>query len=370
MKITGVDATAVSVPRRRDLLPKTAHGEVATSEYVIVRLLTDDGLVGLGEVTCAPGWNGEEYAGSVSLLRGPVASALTGADPTRWRTVVDSVDRPTRGRPFLRAAIEMACLDLAGKAADRPVSDLLGGARRQSIDTKIVLPARSTDFVTNIASKAVSLGVRNFKVKVGLDLTGDLDRVRAVRQTIGRDASIAVDANEGWNIEQARHAVTELATLGVSAIEQPIARGADAMCRDLRAATSAALVADESIWTVADAIRLVDRAAFDVWSIYPGKLGGSDVCTTVADIAGATGLGVAIGSNLELGIGSAMMAHLAAVLPELATSMPADLIGPLYFEHALVTDTSFVRWDGASVPTGPGLGVDLDAEALAHYAIT
>lgn len=370
MKITGIDATAVSVPRRREFLPKTAHGEVATSEYVIVQMLTDEGLVGLGEVTCAPGWNGEEYAGSVSLLRGPVASALAGADPTRWRTTLDLVDRSTRGRPFLRAAIEMACLDLAGKAADRTVSDLLGGARRVSIDTKIVLPARSTDFVTKVASRAVALGVRNFKVKVGLDLTDDLDRVRAVRDVVGPDASIAVDANEGWNIDQARHALPELATLGVAAIEQPIARGADGVCRDLRVATSAALVADESIWTVADAIRLVDRAAFDVWSIYPGKLGGSDVCTTVADIADATGLEIAIGSNLELGIGSAMMAHVAAVLPTLATSMPADLIGPLYFEHALVTDTSFVRWDGASVPTRPGLGVELDAEALARYTIT
>ncbi|MDW3214460.1 MAG: enolase C-terminal domain-like protein [Ilumatobacteraceae bacterium] len=369
MIVTDLRATAVSVPRRAELLPKTAHGEVATSEYVIVEVFTDAGLVGLGEVTCAPGWNGEEHSGSVRLLRGPIAETLRGSDPTQWRAVLSSIGRASRNRPFLRAAVEMACLDLAGKATGRSVSELLGGIHRTSIETKIVLPARAADFVAKAAIVAIDNGARNFKVKVGLDVDDDLERVRGVREIVGPDAPITVDANEGWTAEQARRAVTELAALGVEAIEQPIARGADMMCRDLRTASAAAIVADESIWTTADAVRLSTQQAFDVWSIYPGKLGGSDVCAAVAEIAAATGVGIAIGSNLELGIGSAMMAHVAALLPALSPAMPADIIGPLYFEHSIISDASFVRWDGVNVPTGPGLGVEIDADALAHFAI-
>src|SRR5262249_37001779 len=135
----------------------------------------------------------------------------------------------------------------------------------------------------------------------------------------------------------------------------------------LRTKTSAALVGDESIWTLADVTTAAETGAFDLVSIYPGKCGGLRSTAVLAEVAAASGLGVTFGSNLELGIGAAALAHASAAAPGLSPVVPSDLIGPLYFESSLITDDSFVGWGSALLPSGPGLGVDLDREALARH---
>jgi L-alanine-DL-glutamate epimerase-like enolase superfamily enzyme len=369
IRIRSVEAIPVRVARRAELLPRTSHGEVAHSDYVLLRLLTEDGVVGLGEVTCEPRWNGEEWAGTTSLVRGRLNDLLTGADLRSWAALGARLDRAVRGRPFLRAGLEMACLDALGRTTGTSVTTLLGGALREQIPTRIVLPARDVDVVASMAATAIQRGAGHVKVKVGLDVAGDLARVRAVRDVVGPHTGITVDANEGWTAADAGAALRGLEALDVLGVEQPLARDAWRQMADLRTRTSVPTVGDESIWTTHDVLRAGQTGAFDIVSLYPGKCGGMGRSVQLAGLAASIGLTVSFGSNLELGVGAAAIAHAAAAAPALSDRVPSDLIGPLYFEHALVTDSSFVGWDVGRLPVGAGLGVDLDADAVESHRL-
>jgi L-alanine-DL-glutamate epimerase-like enolase superfamily enzyme len=368
LAIVDVIARAVSVPRIEQFRPKTAHGERSTSNYVIVQVVTGDGLVGLGEATVDRGWSGEDPFSTEELLNGPLRERLIGCDATDWAAVTRRIGSLAAKRPFLLASLEMAGLDLLGKKAGVPVARLLGGACREQIPTKFVVPARDTDTALQIARTAAERGARTLKVKVGIDLAQDTDRVGAVRAALP-NLPVTVDANEGWSIEQAAAAVASMNELGVTVIEQPVARDAWSVMATLRATSRAAIAGDESIWNERDIITAAEHAALDIVCLYPGKCGGLRATVTMAALARAHGLEVSIGSNMELGVASAAMAHLLVALPELSTAMPADLIGPLYHEHSLITDDSFVRFDGASCPAGSGLGVTLEESAIEHYRL-
>ena len=369
MRITGITATPVEVPRLARFLPKTAHGTVRASRYVVLEIECGPGRTGLGEITCDPRWNGEEAMETSRLLRGPLGDALLGADPLQWADVSARIDRTVTNRPFLRAAVEMACLDAAGRRFGVPAHAFLGGAYRTRIATKLVLPARDVQTVRAMAEDAAGLGATTLKVKVGLGVQDDVARVAAVRDAAGPDVRITVDANEGWTPEQAGTAVERLAPLGVTAVEQPLPREAAGASAALLRATSMAVMGDESIWTERDVVEAARDRSFDTVNLYPGKCGGLRRTIRVAALARALGLAVSFGSNLELGIGAAAMAQTAAATKFVSPTVPADLIGPLYFETTMVEDAGFVGWRSATVPAGPGLGVKLDREALEAYRI-
>jgi L-alanine-DL-glutamate epimerase-like enolase superfamily enzyme len=367
VKIRQVRATPVRVRRSPRFLPKTAHGEVAASEYVIIEVETDEGLTGLGEVTCSPRWSGEEAAGTVALVRGQIDPALRGLDPWNWAAIAARLTAVFGARPFLRAGIEMACLDLTGRDKGLRAVDLLGGAHREAIATKFVLPGRETAVVRDMAKDLRDFSVSVVKIKVGLGAESDIARVAAVREELGPDVRLTVDANEGWQPEEARVALAGLAASGVDAVEQPLPRSAWRASAALRERTAAALVGDESIWTLADVARAAETGAFDLVSIYPGKCGGLRSTLVLAEAAASLGLGVTFGSNLELGIGAAALAHTIAAAAVVSPVVPSDLIGPLYFDSSLITDDSFVGWGSAVLPAGPGLGVELDHDALVAH---
>ena len=369
MRITGITATPVEVPRLGRFLPKTAHGAVRASRYVVLEVECGPGGVGLGEITCDPLWNGEEALETSRLLRGSLGDALLGADPLQWADVSARIDRTVRNRPFLRAAVEMACLDVAGRRFRIPAHAFLGGAYRTEIATKLVLPAREVGTVRAMAADAVGLGATTLKVKVGLGVDEDVARVAAVRSIAGPGIRITVDANEGWSPDEAGHAFELLEPLGVVAVEQPLPREAAGASAALLAGTSMAVMGDESIWTRRDVIEAARTRSFDTVNLYPGKCGGLRRTVGMAALARALGLAVSYGSNLELGIGAAAMAHAVAATKALSPIVPADLIGPLYFESTMVEDAGFVGWRSARVPADDGLGVRLDRDALEAYRI-
>lgn len=368
LAIVALRAIPVRVGRLAEFRPRTAKGGPDHSEYAVLEVETAGGAVGVGEVTAAPAWNGEDAVGSVDLLVRVLAPALLGLRADRWDEVAQVVDATVRGRPFLRAGIEMACLDAEGLATGRPVAELLGGTRRRAFATKFVLPARDPDAVGEMAASAVRLGATALKVKVGLDLDRDLRRVRSVRAAAGT-RPVSIDANEGWSHENPRGLARALRLLGLAGVEQPYHRSAVLQTAELRLALQVPVVADESVWDLDDVAALARSRAFSTVALYPGKVGGLRRCLRLAAAAEAAGLDVTFGSNLELGVGAAAMAHTMAAVPQLSADVASDLIGPLYFESALVDDASFVGFGGAVLPDGPGLGVRLDHGAVATHAL-
>jgi muconate cycloisomerase len=369
LKIEKVEAIPVRVPLSAGMTTKTAHGDHVTSDYVIVRVYTDDGLVGLGEATVSALWSGETSKSTVAAITDLIGPALVGRDPAEVTSIRGVMDFLIKLNPFTKAAVEMALWDIAGKAAGLPVYRLLGGKVREVIPTKMMIGAFDVPRARGLAERFLKWGVRCLKVKVGLDLAGDLARVCAVRELAGPDVTLTVDANCGWNATTARIALEQLRPLDLLVAEQPIAPGDVEAMAALRA-VGIPIMADESVFTLADAWNVLRAHAADVISLYPGKNGGIAASIEVAHVARAAGVPCHVGSNLELGIGSAAMLHLACAIPAIdSVTYPADILGPHYHESDLLTEPLVLNPDGARVPEGPGLGVELDEEQLSRFRV-
>ena len=368
MKIIRIEPIPINVPLKPELTTKTAHGEHVDSPYLIVRVHTDAGLVGLGEATLSARWSGETSPTSVAILEGRIGPALVGEDPTRINLLRQKMDGVVKHHPFTKAAVEMALWDLAGKAAGVPVYQLLGGKVRDEVPIKMVVGAFDTTKAVALAKRFLDWGVGCLKVKVGLDPTADIERVRAIRELAGPKVPIGIDANCGWDLATARRTLRALQAYDVLFAEQPIPPDDPALLVALRQSVEVPLMADESVFTLSDAWHLTSLRAVDILSVYPGKHGGIAGAREIAHVARAAGMVCAMGSNLELGIGTAAMLHLAVAEPTIdSETYPADLIGPLYHQADLLTKPLALGPKTARVPEGPGLGVELDEAQLEQW---
>jgi muconate cycloisomerase len=260
--------------------------------------------------------------------------------------------------------------DIAGKAVGLPVYQLLGGKCREKVRIKLVVWARDVEGSRAMAEQHLALGVSCIKVKTGLDPATDIARVRAVRDVCGPGIPLTIDSNCGWTLQQAGFCLHELADVNLLLAEQPSPPGDHAAMAELRRGTTVPIMADESLFTLQDAWLLSTHRAVDVFSIYPGKHGGIQATSDIVAVARAAGIRCTIGSNLELGIGTAAMLHVAAAFPEVDTdAFPADTIGPFYHEADLIAKPLDLGPPHAVVPDGPGLGVELDDSQIERWRV-
>src|SRR5262249_55665313 len=272
------------------------HGEHRMSPYVLVRVHTDEGLIGVGEATISGLWSGETQNGAVAALRDYIEPVIVGKDPRDLTAIRQAMDRIIKVNSFTKAAVEMALWDIAGKAAGLPVYQLLGGKVRERIRIKLVVWAHDVPGSRAMAEHHLALGVSCLKVKVGLDPATDIARVRAVRDVCGPDIAVTIDANCGWTIQQAKSCLRQLADVNLLLAEQPIPAGDHVALAELRRDTPAPIMADESVFTLQDAWQLTVHRAADILSIYPGKHGGIAATADIVAIARAAGLRCTIGS--------------------------------------------------------------------------
>ena len=368
MKITRIETIPVNVPLKPEMTTKTAGGTHAVSPYVLLRVHTDAGLVGLGEATLSPRWSGETSPGCVAAIEGLISPSLVGADPANVTALRRKMDRVIRFNPFTKAAVEMALWDLAGKARGIPVYDLLGGKVRERVPMKMVIGGFETAKAVELATRFLDWGAKCLKVKVGLDPQGDVERVKAVRELAGPEIAIGIDANQGWDAATARRMLARLEEYDLLFAEQPVPIGDPAALAELRRCTSIPIMADESVFTANDAWRLTTLRAADVFSVYPGKHGGIATTIEIAHVAQAAGIVCSMGSNLELGIATAAMLHVATAIPAIdSETFPGDFLGPLYHQADLLTEPLELGPVFAQAPCGPGLGVTLDEDQVARY---
>lgn len=370
MKIIGVETIPIRVPIHKDKATVGGRGAHTESPFLIVRVRTDEGVDGLGEVSCTPLWSGEDQVSAAHFIASVLAPALVGRDPLERSRRTSRMNAVLANNPFTKAGIELALWDIAGKAAGQPLYVLLGGAVRDSVRTKYSVSGVEPFRAARIAAWAVEQGFTAMKVKVGMDPATDLERVRAVRNAVGPDVLLGVDANGGWSPSTAVYLAPRLEELGIAFIEQPVPAGDPRWMARVREAATVPLVADESLSTAADALSLIAHDAADVFSIYVGMGGGISEGVAIATIAGAARLRCTIGSNLELGIAQAAMIHLAVSQPAIRPDViPCDIISRFFYEGDIVREPLPVEGGVARCLDGPGLGVELDLEAIERYRV-
>jgi muconate cycloisomerase len=365
MPITSVVAEPIEGQVRREIAIVSSLGEHRVGHYVLVRVADEAGRVGLGEASVTSVWSGETQAGAIALVREVLALLIVGADPFDTEWIGRRLDKAAFGNSFAKAALEMALLDLQGLTLGVPVYKLLGGrdvpdGGDRGIRLKFVVGAVEPELAAQRAQRMVERGWRAIKVKVGRqgDPRVDATRLAAVRQAIGPDVLLTVDANGGYTVDQAVRAAVLFEKLDVALFEQPTRRGDHAAMAAVRRRSGIPIMADESVFTPQDALDVIRAEAADVLSLYPGKHGGMRATQAIARLAEAAGIPCTIGSNLEREVATAAMAHVTVSTPNIhCERFPGDLIGPVYYETPLSREPLRYAADRLFVPEAPGLGV-------------
>lgn len=369
MKISHIETIPVRVPINPQRAIHGGRGSHTESPFVLVKVHTDEGMVGLGEVSCTPIWSGEDQTTAIHCINTYLAPLLVGEDPTAIERLTLRMHRKIAGHPFTKAGVEIAFWDLLGKIAGLPLYRLLGGPVRDAVPTKFSISGREPDRTAEIAVWAVEQGFRTLKVKVGIEPEQDMARVRAIRAAVGPDIRLAIDANGGWSTRTAIQTIQRLADCRLIFAEQPVAPLDVTWMAEVRRQVSIPIMADESVATLQDAMALVRASAADILSVYVGK-GGLGVARKIAAVAEAAGIVCTVGSNLELGVASAAMIHLALATPAIdAETFPCDIIGPFFYESDILAEPLPIQAGIASAPSGPGLGVALDERLVEQYRV-
>lgn len=366
MKITSIETFPVRVPLKPERRMISALGRHTVSEYLLVRIATDAGLEGAGEATVMTRWSGESVWGAKALVDQVFAPLLIGADPHDIERIDHLMDRAAAFNWFAKSAIEMACWDIQGKAAGKPVYELLGGpARPRSIRCRFSMGAYPTERARSRAAELVAEGFTTIKVKVGTKPEEDLERVRAVREVIGPNRELVIDANAGWDAPTAIAAMRELEDCHVTVFEQPTTNGDYAALAEVRRAISAKVMADDVVFDLVHARECIRNDACDVVSLYPGKNGGIRKAKQIVDYAAERGVACSIGSNLELDVAAAAMCHLVVACPNMQVeTYPGDILGPEYHEFSIAKNPLEIKGPVITVTDRPGLGVDVDWELV------
>lgn len=370
MKITRIETIPVNVPINPQRAIRGGRGAHTVSPFLLLKVHTDEGITGLGEVSCTPVWSGEDQVSAAHFIETIIEPLLIGSDPREITQLTRKMQRALANNPFTKAGIEMALWDILGKCLNAPIYQLLGGRVREFVPTKFSVSGAGPERAAEIAAWAVAQGFRTMKVKVGIEPESDVARVCAVRNAIGPDIRLGVDANGGWSPRVAIQTIRRLYEYNIFFAEQPVPPLDVSWLADVRANVSVPVMADESVSTVQDAMALVRAQAADVFSVYIGKGGGIGAARQVAAVAEAAGLTCTVGSNLELGIASAAMIHFAIATPAVgAEEFPCDILSTFFYESDLLAEPLPVVAGQARPTQKPGLGVELDEERVEFYRV-
>ncbi len=363
--IVQADVIPIRAPRKESVRSGLNPGDpVSASEFGILRILTESGLEGLGEISITFPRIGHSLCHAAAGL---IAPALIGRDSLARPQALAEIDRLLAGElsaPYLRAAFEMALLDLAGKHYGVPAYELLGGRMRERVPLAWGIYQKAPEEMAADAAEGVRAGFHAIKLKVGRALDEDVAAVRAVAAAVGRKTPLRLDANGAWSsVAEAARAIESLAAEACIAwIEQPLPRHDLEGMRLLRQRTSVPIMADESCQTLRDAYDLARAEAADVFNVYVVEAGGMEAAKAIFSFAAAAGISCILGSQAEMGIGTAACAHLGVAVQRLPYA--CETFGPLRYCRDIVATPIPISGGFLSPPEGPGLGVRLDWDAV------
>jgi muconate cycloisomerase len=351
MKIAEVEVVPYALPFREPYV--TARGRLDRREMVLLRLRSDDGLVGLGEAVPLSLRGGATIARVVAELEGLARR--------------DEVDEESLGSAALalsapaRCAALTALLDLRGRRAAGEA--VLAEATSEPVECNATLIAGEPAAVARDAEHWASEGFSTFKLKLGVG--DDVGQVRAAREALGPEARVRVDANAAWNVETARRTLQAIEPFDVELAEQPVGTLEEAA--QVSGSTSIPLAGDESIEDRDDAIRAVKLGACKLAGLKLSKVGGPEEAIAIAEV-----LPSFVSSALDGPVGIAAAAQVAQTLDQAALGIP-------HFAHGLATQRLFASTiasvecelrDGMlHLPDGPGLGVEIDEQALDSHRL-
>ncbi|MDO6730952.1 muconate cycloisomerase family protein [Marinovum sp. 2_MG-2023] len=366
-KIDDIETMILDIPTIRGHVLSMATMRVQTA--VLVRIRFSDGSEGLGEGTTIGGLSyGPESPESIrSAIDTYLAPALVGCDGDLVNGAIQRMDKLVRGNRIAKTAIEIALWDGLGRRLGVPVATLFGGAVTTKLPVAWTLASGDSD--TDIAEAQQMIAARRhniFKLKIGKrPVREDIAHVARIKQALGEDASIRVDINQAWSMQEARWGLKGLQEVGCELVEQPVqARYLKAQAELVRS-YEIAVMADEALNGPEDALTVAGRRAADVFAVKIAQSGGLKRASEVIAIGQAAGIALYAGTMLETGLSTAAALQLFSTVTTLEWG--TELFGPLLLTEDILATPIVYRDFCVELPTGHGIGVTLDPDKIAHF---
>ncbi len=355
MKITTVDAIPFELKLKEPF--SIVNETVDVGINVFIKIETDKGITGWGCAT-PDSVTYETKETVVNCLNNEIKNILHGKDPLRINFINDIIEEKIKGNPSLKAGVNLALYDILGKKAEIPLFKLLGGYR-DKIETSVTIGLSSVDTMVEKAKSYVSQGFTCLKVKCGMDPDQDIEMVLAIRNEVGSNIKIRLDANEGYTLEKALRVIETLEKLGadIEIFEQPTPAKYLYALKEVTAQCSVPIMADETVLTIRDSLKAVKMEIADMINIKLMKIGGITNAIKANTYAEIAEIPVMIGCMNESMGAMAAGVHFACAFKNVHY---ADLDSALDFQQDIVKGGATYK-DGYVIPSDkPGLGIEVD----------
>lgn len=354
MKITEMRMGTLSIPLKKPF--KTALRTTDTVPTNIVEIRTDAGISGYGEAPPTAAITGETDGSIRCSVMTRIAPVLIEHDVSELHDLLNDLDRSVVGNTSAKAAADIALHDLWGKLYGQPLYKLLGGTNR-TFTTDYTISLNAPEEMVRDSQEAVMQGYEALKIKVGNNLRLDMERMKAIREAVGRDILLRVDANQGWTPKQAISAIKfmEDEGLDIELVEQPVVYHDIEGLKWVTDSVDTIILADESMYSPRDAMKIIALRAADMINIKLMKSGGLGGALKICAMAETAGIECMIGSMMESKISVTAAAHLS-MARRIITKY--DLDAPILCACDPIKGGATYSGAVLSLSDAPGLGID------------
>ena len=367
MRIVQIEVIETKIALKRPYKLSKRYGDVKSTHPTVVKVVTDSGLVGWGETDAQEGFTSEAPESVAVVLKSNIGPVILGEEATNVLKVREVMDFSMRGNIMAKSAIDMACYDLLGKAAGMPVYKILGGNLYDSLPIMSSIGGGSCEEAVAAANEVKALGYyHSLMIKVGRDPVDDAQMVLAVRESLGPDYPLILDANQGWDLQSAKKFISIACEADPVLFEQPLAGEDIEGMATLRRFCDVPISVDESLESFKDAEDIIRVGAADVFSVKVCKNGGIRDSLRIIELAKNNGINILFNSMLEEGITQAASLNIALTTSNLFPFGHA-YFSPLRLEADITTYSSLVKEGRVYPPSKPGLGVEILEDVLDRY---
>jgi L-alanine-DL-glutamate epimerase-like enolase superfamily enzyme len=376
MKITRLESRIVEIPVRSPYV--FSHGVLKVFSNVLVWIHTDEGVVGIGEASFVPGGGvSEETPESTKpMIDRYLGPEVIGEDPFDIERIHQKIDASVPRNLVAKCGIDLALWDLMGKALDKPVCKLLGGVSDPKILCTYTLSIDTPERMAEQALFRKRQGYKTLVVKIGREPASDIERLRLVREAVGDDVNIRLDANEAYWPDQAIQTIRQMEKYRPEFVEEPVKRwDLDGMAKVARAVDTP-ISSDESNTSADTVMRIIQKRAADIINIKISKNGGLYRSKKIAALAEAAGIPCIVGGANTYEVGRQACRHFAVSTAQAQMGMGSEGCAPASqskvddVTRRVLTYEDVTKGKGyVEVLPGPGLGVELDEEKVRKYSV-
>ncbi len=337
-----------------------ATGTMDYAQNILIKIFTDSTIMGIGECSAFPMIVGETQNTCYEMAK-DFAILWKGKDALNIEERLNELHSFTAGNSTIKSAFDMALYDIAAQNANQSLVQFLGGTKKEML-SDITVGIGTPEKMAAQAKAFVDNGATILKIKLGKDVTTDIERIKAIRESIGKNVKIRIDANQGWSIADATNALTQLGQSDIEFCEQPMRTYNDEYLPALVKSSPIKIMADESVYNHHDALRLIKNNACNYINIKFAKSGGINEALKIVAVCKENNIPCMMGGMLESRVALTAFAHFAAANPQIIFyDMDTCMLG-----HKVDPVIGGITYNGYTVllPSGIGIGASVEESFL------